>query len=138
VTDLRDTATPEGMAHLLAEIHLGGGLSAASHQRLLDVMTGSRTGARRLRGLLPQGTDIAHKTGTMAGSVNDVGIISLPDGRGHVAVAAFVNTLHSSTWRRERTIAEMTRLMFDYFSEEAPFAVAQAAAPSCTIGAIGD
>ncbi|MFV1986698.1 MAG: serine hydrolase, partial [Gemmatimonadota bacterium] len=108
VTDLRDTATPDGMAHLLAEIHDGGGLTAPSHQRLLDVMSATRTGARRLKGLLPPDTDIAHKTGTMAGAVNDVGIIRLPNGRGHIAIAAFVNTLHSSTWRRERTIAEMT------------------------------
>jgi beta-lactamase class A len=136
VTDPRDTATPQGMADLLEQIHRGGGLTPESHQRLLDVMTGTRTGARRLKGLLPEDTEVAHKTGTMAGAVNDVGIIKLPDGRGHLAVAAFVNTLHSTTWRRERTIAEMTRLMFDYFSEEAPFAVAYSG-PSCPIGAAG-
>lgn len=134
--DPRDTATPQGMAHLLAEIHMGAGLSPRSHDRLMDVMTGTRTGARRLKGLLPDETTVAHKTGTMAGAVNDVGIVRLPNGRGHVAVAAFVNTLRSSTWRRERTIAEMTRLVYDYFSEQAP--VSLAAGPSCPIGPIGE
>lgn len=137
VNDPRDTATPQGMAELLTEIHRGAGLTPESHRRLLDVMTGTRTGARRLKGLLPDEAEVAHKTGTMAGAVNDVGIIELPGGRGHMAVAAFVNTLHSTTWRRERTIAEMTKLMYDYFSEEAPVTVAVASGPSCSAGALG-
>jgi len=113
-TDLRDTATPDGMADLLLEVHRGAGLSAASHARLLVAMTASRSGHRRLKGLLPG--SVAHKTGTMAGAVNDVGILSLPEGRGHLVVAAFINTLHRTTWRRERTIAEMTRVLYDHFA----------------------
>jgi beta-lactamase class A len=133
VTDPRDTASPQGMAELLLALHGGAGLTSDSHQRLLDIMTGTRTGARRLKGLLPPETPVAHKTGTMAGAVNDVGIISLPDG-GHLIVAAFVNTLRSSTWRRERTIAEMTRLAFDYFSDAAPVGLASAPVRSCPVG----
>ena len=52
----------------------------------------------------------------MAAAINDVGIITLPDGAGHLVVAVFVNTLHSTTWRRERTIAEVARVLHDYFS----------------------
>lgn len=115
-SDPRDTATPDGMAELLVELHRGAGLSPASNERLIEVMTASRSGQRRLRGLLPGSTHVAHKTGTMAGAVNDVGILTLPEGRGHLVVAAFVNTLHRTTWRRERTIAEMTRLLYDHFA----------------------
>jgi beta-lactamase class A len=114
--DPRDTATPEGMAELLALIYDGAGLSASSHELLLDVMTRSRSGRRRLRGLLPSSTKVAHKTGTMAAAINDVGIITLPNGAGHLALAVFVNTLHATTWRRERTIAEVARVLHDYFS----------------------
>lgn len=114
--DPRDTATPEGMAELLALIYDGAGLSESSRARLLDVMTHTRTGARRLRGLLPPRTEVAHKTGTMASAINDVGIITLPDGAGHLVVAVFVNTLHYTTWRRERTIAQVARALHDYFS----------------------
>ncbi|MDX1393569.1 MAG: class A beta-lactamase [Gemmatimonadota bacterium] len=135
--DPRDTSTPNGMADLLVRVHRGAGLEPSTHGRLLDVMTGTRTGPRRLKGLLPRDTEVAHKTGTMAGAVNDVGIITLPDGRGHVAVAAFVNTLHSSTRRRERTIAEMARLIYDYFGAEAPFAVAAVGGPSCPTETLG-
>ncbi len=119
-TDPRDTATPEAMADLLLEVYRGAGLTAESSARLLDVMTASRSGRRRLRGLLPSSVELAHKTGTMAGAVNDVGIVTLPEGRGHLIVAAFVNTLRRSTWRRERTIAEMTRVLYDYFGGDMP------------------
>ena len=133
VSDPRDTASPSAMADLLLAVLEGADLSEASHRRLLDVMTATRTGVRRIRGLLPSDTEVAHKTGTMAGAVNDVGIVSLPDGS-RLVVAAFVNTLRSSTWRRERTIAEMTRLVFDYFSEGAAGALASAPLDACPVG----
>ncbi|MDT8436163.1 MAG: class A beta-lactamase [Gemmatimonadota bacterium] len=114
--DPRDTATPEAMAELLARIFAGEGLSDASRAYLLGQLEATRTGPRRLRGLLPRGTPVAHKTGTMGGAINDVGIITLPDGAGHLAIAAFVNSLRHTEWRRERTIAEAARLLYDHFA----------------------
>ena len=83
---------------------------------MIETMEASRSGPRRLRGHLPGGTPVAHKTGTMAAAVNDVGIITLPDGAGHLAVAVYVNTLNRTTYRRERTIAQASRALYDYFS----------------------
>ena len=116
-TDPRDTATPDGMTDLLLAIHEGEGLSAASRDWILAVLNRSRSGPGRMRGRLPSSTFVAHKTGTMGGAINDVGIVELPAGAGSLIVSVFVNTLRSPTWRRERTIAEMTRLLYDYFSE---------------------
>jgi beta-lactamase class A len=113
--DPRDTATPDGMANLLSLIHTGEGLNPESRDYLLNSMLASRSGPRRIKGLLPRGTPVAHKTGTIAGAINDVGIITLPDGAGHVAIAVFVYTFNRTEWRRERTIAEVARLVYDYF-----------------------
>jgi beta-lactamase class A len=115
--DPRDTATPEGMALLMAQVWNGAGLSSESRERLLTAMEESRSGPRRIKGLLPRSTPVAHKTGTMAGAVNDVGIVTLPGEAGHLALAVFVNTLYRTTWRRERTIAQASRALFDYFSD---------------------
>jgi beta-lactamase class A len=82
-------------------------------------MRATKSGRRRIRGMLPSAIPVAHKTGTLAGAVNDVGIVTLPDGAGTLAVAVFVNTLHRTTWRRERTIAEMSRELYDYFRRAA-------------------
>ena len=85
-----------------------------------------------MRGQLPSGTPVAHKTGTMAAAVNDVGIVTLPDGAGHLAVAVYVNTLHRTTYRRERTIAQASRALHDYFrsAEAVMGAMALACRPS--------
>ncbi|WP_420632676.1 serine hydrolase [Candidatus Palauibacter sp.] len=117
-TDPRDTATPDGMTDLLLAIHEGRGLSLESRAWILDVLSRTGSGRSRMRGRLPRSTFVAHKTGTMAGAINDVGIVALPEGAGHLIVSVFVNTLRRTTSRRERTISEMTRLLYDYFLEE--------------------
>jgi len=55
----------------------------------------------------------------MAAAINDVGIITLPDDAGHLAIAVYVNTLHRTTYRRERTIAQASRALYDYFRDAA-------------------
>lgn len=135
--DPRDTATPDGMAELLRVWFLGGALAPGSREVLLNYMTRSRSGPRRMRGLLPPGTPVAHKTGTLAGAVNDVGLVTLPDGAGHLIIAAFVNTLNHTTWRRERTIAEVTRLLHDHFAAEGPALAASPVVAGCALARDG-
>ncbi len=113
--DPRDTATPRAMAALLEKIWKREALSAESSDLLLDIMKRCRTGPGRLKGILPEGTEVAHKTGTIGRSLNDVGIITLPNGAGHVIVAAFVKESDRPEGVRERAIAEAARTAHDYF-----------------------
>jgi beta-lactamase class A len=113
--DLRDTATPRAMAALLEKIWKREALSPASSDLLLDIMKRCRTGAGRLKGILPEGTEVRHKTGTIGQSLNDVGIITLPHEAGHVIVAAFVKKSDRPEAKRERAIAEAARAAHDYF-----------------------
>jgi beta-lactamase class A len=62
-----------------------------------------------MKALLP-GVPIEHKTGTLNGLTDDVGFISLPDGR-RVAVAIFARGGSD----RPRTIAEAARAIYDGF-----------------------
>lgn len=112
--DPRDHATPLAMLKLLLAIDGGTAMSAESSKFLLGVMSRTRTGAGRLKGLLPKGTPVAHKTGTTGGVANDVGYITLPDGR-RFAIAVFTNSSETSMSDRDRAIAEIARLLFDYF-----------------------
>ena len=128
--DPRDTATPDGMVRLLEEIHYDAGLSDSTRALLLATMTRSKSGRRRLRGQLPSATPVAHKTGTMAGAINDVGIVTLPSGD-HIAVAVFVNTLYRTTYRRERTIAEVSRLLYDHFGRDHTYQALAAIGSAC-------
>jgi len=112
--DPRDQATPLAMLKLLLAIDSGTAMSPKSRDFLLSVMARTRTGAGRLKGLLPRGTPVAHKTGTIGGVANDVGYITLPDGR-RFAVAVFTKSSETSEADRDRAIAEVARSLFDYF-----------------------
>jgi beta-lactamase class A len=113
--DPRDTSTPDGMTKLLEMIFRKNLLKTESAELLLDIMRRCRTGDARLKGLLPAETIVAHKTGTIGGTTNDVGIITLPDGAGHVAIAVFVKASDKDAAPRERAIAEIARAVHDYF-----------------------
>src|SRR3546814_10746260 len=65
--DPRDTATPRAMDDLLAAIRLGRVLRPQTTALMLSIMERCKTGKARLRAMLPPGTRIAHKTGTLNG-----------------------------------------------------------------------
>jgi beta-lactamase class A len=89
VIDQRTASTPRAMVSLLGAIDRGGALSPQSRAVLLDTMTRTVTGSKRIKAGLPEGVLFAHKTGTLRNVTDDVGIIRLPDGR-HLALAIFV------------------------------------------------
>jgi beta-lactamase class A len=113
--DPRDTATPESMVRLLEKIWRGEALGRESTTLMLDIMRRSTTGPGRLKGMLPPDVLVAHKTGTIGGTTNDVGVMTLPDSAGHVAVAVFVKSSPRPVEERERAIAQVARAVYDYF-----------------------
>ncbi len=114
--DPRDTSTPEAMARLLEAIWRRQALSEESSALLLDIMYRCQTGEGRIKGLLPLGTRVAHKTGTIGQTTNDVGIIDLPGSAGHLIVVVFIKESRlADISDRERVIAEIARAAHDYF-----------------------
>jgi beta-lactamase class A len=108
--DPRDSSTPQAMVELLRKIYKAELIRPQSRDYLLDVMAKCKTGKNRMRALLPYGTPVEHKTGTLNGYTSDVGFISLPDGR-RIAVAMFAR----GGGDRPRTIAETARAIYDGF-----------------------
>ena len=93
VDDPVDGATPVAIAAALAQLHEGALLFEAGTQQFLAWLGEVKSGPNRLKGGLPEGWSIGHKTGT--GQVldivppgapadqsgyNDVGILTAPDG----------------------------------------------------------
>ena len=113
--DLRNTASPEDLARLLVALKKGELLSAASTERLLGMMRRNTTGDRRIRALLPKGTAVWDKTGTMGRSANDVGLVELPDGKGTLVVVALIKGSGKGYDARERGIARVAKAAFDTF-----------------------
>ena len=107
--DRRDSSTPVAMVELLKRIYKAELIKPESRNYLLDVMAQCETGKNRMKALLP-GVPVEHKTGTLNGLADDVGFITLPDGR-RVAVAIFTR----GGADRPRTIAETARAIYDGF-----------------------
>ena len=108
--DRRDSATPVAMVDLLRRLYKGDLIKPDSRNYLLNLMAQCETGKNRMKWLLPSGTPVEHKTGTLTGLADDVGFITLPDGR-RVAVAIFTR----GGGDRPRTIAETARAIYDGF-----------------------
>ena len=117
-TQYENWATPSGAIELLAALQAQRGLSADSERLVLKLLTESIPGAQRLKGQLPAGTIVAHKTGTggtrdgLTSATNDIGIITLPDGR-HLAVAVFISDSRAGLVMREAAIAEIAKVLWD-------------------------
>jgi len=109
--DTRDSATPVAMVELLKRIDSGKVLKPGSRAYLLATMARCKTGKNRMRALLPPGTRVEHKTGTLNGYSSDVGFITLPDGR-RLAVAFFARGGSD----RPRTIAQAARAVYYGFA----------------------
>jgi beta-lactamase class A len=108
--DIRDSATPVAMVDLLKRIDKGGILKPQSRSYLLSVMARCQTGKNRMRALLPWGTRVEHKTGTLNGYSSDVGFITMPNGH-RIALAVFARGGSD----RPSVIAQAARAVYDGF-----------------------
>lgn len=113
--DVRDSSTPTAMLGLLRLIDTGGALRAESRSLLLDMMRRCKTGSNRIRGILPAGARVEHKTGTLSGYTGDVGYLTSPSGR-RIAVAFFARGGEN----RPGVIATAARMIYDAFAADAP------------------
>lgn len=114
-TQYRNWGTPDAAVQLLRALHeRRAGLSEQTTTLLVNVMTETETGERRINAGLPDGSSLAHKTGTggtengITGATNDIGIITLPDGR-HILLAIFVSDSSADGPTREKVIADIAR-----------------------------
>ena len=103
-------STPDEQARLLELLYKGEILSAKSREEIDRILTIPKPG--QLRKLLPEGTKVAHKTGTLSGVVVDVGIVYLKD-RPFI-VSAMGNWLANAD-EAERAISEIALVAYRYF-----------------------
>ncbi|MFC0516595.1 class A beta-lactamase, subclass A2 [Mucilaginibacter angelicae] len=107
------------LTHLLDISFKPNFLSPASHDYLWKIMQETSTGPKQIKGLLPAGTIVYHKTGRsgtsekgITAATNDIGIITLPNGK-HLAIAIFVSDTPVDLPVRESVIARIAKAAFD-------------------------
>ena len=94
-------------------------LSRETHDYLWTLLLATSTGPARLKGALPSGTKVAHKTGTsgtnenaVTAAVNDIGIVYLPNGS-HFFISVFLTMSTETVAENEKVIAAIARACWD-------------------------
>jgi len=118
----RNWTTPTSAANLLKVFYEKKLLSEQGTDLLWQMMVESPTGKKRIKGQLPEGTVVAHKTGTsdtnkqgITAAVNDIGIVSLPNGK-HFAVSVFVSDSEEKMEENERIISDIAKYVWDHYT----------------------
>jgi beta-lactamase class A len=110
---------PMGMTQLLQLFQQGKVVNNTHRAYLLRYMETAPSGAKRIKALLPEGTVVAHKTGTggvtddgIIGGCNDVGIITIPNSH-QLAISIYLNDLRGDIPAAENIIAEIAKAIYD-------------------------
>ena len=124
-----DGAAPAGITAALAALDRNELLTPESTGVLLGLMHQARTGPMRLRGGLPPGWAIAHKTGTgqdfrgASVGINDVGLLTAPDGHAY-AVAVMMRQTRHSVPERLAFMQSITRAVAEQWARDGETSVA--------------
>jgi beta-lactamase class A len=125
VADPADGAAPYAIVDALARLKKGELLSPASTEHFLGILAQTETGARRLKGGLPGGWTIQHKTGTgqelgaRETGWNDVGIITAPDGRAY-SVAVMIGDTTAPLDARIAIFQKAARMLAQWHAKSVP------------------
>ncbi len=118
-----DGATPQGIVTALSALKRGELLSGASTDFMLDLMSEARTGAMRMHAAVPAGWTLAHKTGTgpdwrgASVGINDVGLLTAPDGRTY-AVAVMIRQTSRPPSARHAIMQNVVRAIIAEWSAD--------------------
>jgi len=117
-------SSPLEMLRMLKLIYRGEWVSRAACDGMLAIMKASQTN-RRIPRLLPPGTVVAHKTGTLDRLAVDAGIVCTP--KGDYAISLFYNgnlasqADYDADFRRsvgDDLLAELSRAVYEAYTEE--------------------
>ncbi|UZQ55524.1 class A beta-lactamase-related serine hydrolase [Trichothermofontia sichuanensis B231] len=111
-----NTTTPKDLVSLMALVNRGDLVSLRSRDRLLDIMRRTETNTLLPQGLGPNAT-IAHKTGDIASTVGDVGLIDLPDGKRYLATVIVKRPDNDD--RAQELIRQISKVAYTAFAQQA-------------------
>ncbi len=113
-TDPRNNAaTPADMSRLVEMIANKQVVSEAACDGMLDILFRQNFNSR-LPYMLPAEAKVAHKTGSLGGVINDVGVVYLPEDKGSFAIAVLSQD-NPTTEEGERTIGRLAKAAYDHF-----------------------
>jgi beta-lactamase class A/beta-lactamase class A VEB len=98
-------------------------LSKSSYDFFWKTNKETTTGANRIKGQLPEGTIVAHKTGWsgtnketgITAAVNNIGIVFLPNGE-YFIISVFVTESKENFETNEKIISDIAKATYDFYT----------------------
>ena len=119
-----NTTTANSANQLLKDFRNKKIVSKTSTDFLMTTMLETSTGKNKIVAQLPESVPVAHKTGSsgknekgLTIAENDIGIVTMPGGKSY-ALSIFVSDSMESAETNTKMIADISKIVFDYFSKK--------------------
>ncbi|CAD0001870.1 class A beta-lactamase, subclass A2 [Flavobacterium chungangense] len=119
-----NTSTPLATTELLEKFYNGAVLKENTTKYLYQIMVETSRGLTWMKAGLPEGTELAHRTGisgtndnNLRVALNDVGIVKLPNGK-HFILSVYLKEITESKEDTEKIIADITKATWEYFTKK--------------------
>ena len=119
-----NTTTPLATTKLLEKFYKGKVLKKNSTKHLYQIMIECSRGITWMKAGLPEGTELAHRTGIsgrnendLRAAMNDVGIFKLPNGN-HVILSVYLKDITEEREVTEKIIADITKATWNYYTKK--------------------
>ncbi|MCT2561891.1 class A beta-lactamase, subclass A2 [Chryseobacterium herbae] len=118
-----NTTTPLATTDLLEKFYKGKVLKKATTQYLYQIMVETSRGLTWMKAGLPEGIELAHRTGisstnenNLRAAMNDVGIVKLPNGK-HFIISIYLKNITEKREDTEKILADLTKATWNYMSK---------------------
>ncbi|MFV8355865.1 class A beta-lactamase, subclass A2 [Flavobacterium sp. XS1P32] len=119
-----NTTTALATTEILEKFYKGQVLKKESTNYLYQIMVECSRGNTWMKAGLPEGTELAHRTGisgtnndNLRVALNDVGIVKLPNGK-HLIISVYLKNITETKENTEKIIADITKATWDYYTKK--------------------
>lgn len=119
-----NTTTPLATTKLLEKFYKRKILKKKSTNYLYQIMVECSRGITWMKAGLPQGTELAHRTGisgtnenNLRAAMNDIGIVKLPNGK-HLIISIYLKDITETKENTEKIITDIAKAAWNYYSKK--------------------
>ena len=119
-----NTTTPLATTELLDKFYKGQILKKETTNYLYQIMVECSRGNTWMKAGLPEGTELAHRTGisgtnddNLRVAMNDIGIVKLANGN-HLIISVYLKNITETKENTEKIIADITKATWRYYTKK--------------------
>ncbi len=119
-----NSTTPLATTEILEIFYKGQVLKKKTTKYLYQIMVDCSRGITWMKAGLPEGTELAHRTGisdrnenNLRAAMNDVGVFKIPNGN-HIILSVYLKNITEEREVTEKTIADIAKATWNYYTNK--------------------